>query len=76
MGRYEPAIDLSMVALDPVRVSHAGGSVSSFFCHIKEQVLHDISPNLIFMICIFIIPSPTRARKRKKPLTDGSFRSW
>ena len=30
---------------------------------------------LIFTICIFIMPSPTFARKRKKPLTDGSFKS-
>ena len=33
-------------------------------------------PNWIFTICIFMRSSPTRARKRKKPLTDGSFRSW
>ena len=30
---------------------------------------------LIFTICIFITPSPNLARKRKKPLTDGSRRS-
>ena len=34
-----------------------------------------LPPNLILTICIFIMPSPTLARKRKKPLTDGSFKS-
>ena len=29
----------------------------------------------IFTICIFIPLSPTLARNRKKPLTEGSFRS-
>ena len=42
---------------------------------LKVQVLHFFPPNPIFTICMFIIPSPTRARRRKKPLTDGSFRS-
>lgn len=39
------------------------------------QNFHCLPPNLIFTICIFIIPSPTLARKRKNPLTDGSFKS-
>ena len=39
------------------------------------QNFHFLPPNLIFTICIFIIPSPTLARKRKKLLTDGSFKS-
>ena len=53
----------------PIRAVEAGG------LHIKVQVLHCFPLNLIFTICMFIIPSPTRARKRKKPLTDGPFRS-
>ena len=39
------------------------------------QNFHSLPPNPIFTICIFIIPSPTFARNRKKPLTEGSFRS-
>ena len=39
------------------------------------QNLHRFPPNRIFTICIFIPWSPTFARKRKKPLTDGSRRS-
>ena len=39
------------------------------------QNFHCLPPNLIFTICIFIIPSPTLARKRKKLLTDGPFKS-
>ena len=42
----------------------------------KNDVDHTAFPNPTFTICIFIMPSPTLARKRKKPLTDGSFRSW
>ena len=38
-------------------------------------VFHCLSPNPIFTICIFIPLSPTLARKRKKPLTEGSFKS-
>ena len=38
-------------------------------------VFHCLSPNPIFTICIFIPLSPTLARNRKKPLTEGSFRS-
>lgn len=38
-------------------------------------VFHCLSPNSIFTICIFIPLSPTLARNRKKPLTEGSFRS-
>lgn len=33
------------------------------------------SPKPSFTICMFIRLSPTRARNRKKPLTEGSFRS-
>ena len=45
--------------------------------NIKVDVFHSkrLFQKLIFTICIFIIPSPTLARKRKKPLTDGSFKS-
>ena len=50
--------------------NHARNKRSFFFAH-----FHCLPPNLIFTICIFIIPSPTFARKRKKPLTDGSFKS-
>ena len=39
------------------------------------QNFHCLPPNPIFTICIFIWLSPTLARKRKKPLTDGSRRS-
>ena len=33
-------------------------------------------PNSSRTICMRIRLSPTRARKRKKPETDGSLRSW
>ena len=39
------------------------------------QHSHFLPPNPIFTICIFIPLSPTFARNRKKPLTDGSRRS-
>ena len=38
-------------------------------------VFHCLPPNLIFTICIFIIPSPILARKRKNLLAEGSFKS-
>ena len=38
-------------------------------------IFHCLSPNPIFTICIFIPLSPTFARHRKKPLTEGSFKS-
>ncbi len=38
-------------------------------------ILHCLSPNPIFTICIFIPLSPTLARNRKKPLTEGSLKS-
>ena len=38
-------------------------------------IFHCLSPNPIFTICIFIPLSPTLARNRKKPLTEGSFKS-
>ena len=38
-------------------------------------IFHCLSPNPIFTICIFIPLSPTFARNRKKPLTEGSFKS-
>ena len=43
--------------------------------HGHPCVLHCLSPNPIFTICIFIPLSPTLARNRKKPLTEESFRS-
>ena len=39
------------------------------------QNFHSLPPNPIFTICIFIPLSPTLVRNRKKPLTEGSFRS-
>ena len=39
------------------------------------QNFHSLPPNPIFTICIFIPLSPTLARNRKKPLTEGSFKS-
>jgi len=39
------------------------------------QNFHSLSPNPIFTIYIFIPLSPTLARNRKKPLTEGSFKS-
>ena len=59
---------------------YGGQLVSERWCkqcphpHGHSCVFHCLSPNPIFTICIFIIPSPTFARKRKKPLTDGSRR--
>ena len=58
-------------------------SVSGFFRFLarvgdngmKVQVFHALPPNPIFTICIFIPLSPTLARNRKKPLTEGSFKS-
>ena len=52
--------------------THGHSGISHFLSlqsHITQQ------SKWIFTICIFIIPSPTFARKRKKPLTDGSRRS-
>ena len=43
--------------------------------HGHPCILHCLPPNPILTICIFIPPSPILARKRKKPLTEGSFRS-
>ena len=43
--------------------------------HGHTHVFHCLSPNPIFTICIFIPLSPILARNRKKPLTEGSFRS-
>ena len=43
--------------------------------HGHPGIFHCLSPNPIFTICIFIPLSPTLARNRKKPLTEGSFRS-
>ena len=43
--------------------------------HGHSGIFHCLSPNPIFTICIFIPLSPTFARKRKKPLTEGSFKS-
>ena len=45
--------------------------------NIKVDVFHSkrLFQKLIFTICIFIMPSPNFARKRKNPLTDGSRRS-
>ena len=39
------------------------------------QNFHSLPPNPIFTICIFIPLSPTLARNRKKPLTEGSLKS-
>ena len=49
---------------------HSRNKRSFFFTR-----FHFLPPNPIFTICIFIMPLPTFARKRKKPLTDGSRRS-
>ena len=43
--------------------------------HGHPCILHCLPPNPIFTICIFIPLSPILARNRKKPLTEGSFRS-
>ena len=45
--------------------------------NIKVDVFHSkrLFQKLIFTICIFIIPSPTFARSRKKPPMEGSFKS-
>ena len=43
--------------------------------HGHPGIFHCLSPNPILTICIFIPLSPTLARNRKKPLTEGSFRS-
>ena len=40
-----------------------------------QSFAYALHPNPIFTICIFIIPSPTFARNRKKPLTEGPFKS-
>ena len=52
-------------------------AVKAIAFNIKVDVFHSkrLFQKLIFTICIFIIPSPILARKRKKPLTDGSFKS-
>ena len=52
-------------------------AVKAIAFNIKVDVFHSkrLFQKLIFTICIFIIPSPTFARSRKNPLTDGSFKS-
>ena len=52
-------------------------AVKAIAFNVKVNVFRSkhLFQKLIFTICIFIIPSPTLARKRKKPLTDGSFKS-
>ena len=60
---------------------YGGQLVSERWCkqcphpHGHSCVFHCLSPNPIFTICIFIPLSPTLARNRKKPLTEGSFKS-
>ena len=52
-------------------------AIKAIAFNIKVDVFHSkrLFQKLTFTICIFIMPSPTFARKRKKPLTDGSRRS-
>ena len=52
-------------------------AVKAIAFNIKVDVFHSkrFFQKLIFTICIFIIPSPTLARKRKKPPMEGSFKS-
>ena len=52
-------------------------AIKAIAFNIKVDVFHSkrLFQKLIFTICIFIIPSPTFARSRKNPLTDGSFKS-
>ena len=52
-------------------------AIKAIAFNIKMDMFHSkhLFQKLIFTICIFIIPSPTLARKRKNPLTDGSRRS-
>ena len=58
-------------------IAEHGDEKEAIAFNIKVDVFHSkrLFQKLIFTICIFIIPSPTLARKRKNPLTDGSFKS-
>ena len=52
-------------------------AVKAVAFNIKVDVFRSkhLLQKLILTICIFNIPSPTLARKQKKPLTEGSRRS-
>ena len=86
----QPADDLSVLRLRLFRDGSCGGCIIAQHrgqlllkgtgkqhphSHGHPCILHCLSPNPIFTICIFIPLSPTLARNRKKPLTEGSFKS-
>ena len=86
----QPADDLPVLRLCLFRDGSCGGCIiaqhsgqlllkgaSKQHPHSKGHpgIFHCLSPNPIFTICIFIPLSPTLARNRKKPLTEGSLKS-